>query len=57
MTQGRLDFGTWEQVFYGELDGWQRKRVLVKIIGEQWNLAVVTQGAAYDIAGYQTFSD
>jgi thiamine phosphate synthase YjbQ (UPF0047 family) len=29
-----LDFGTWEQIFYGEFDGCRRKRVLVKIIGE-----------------------
>ena len=34
VTQGRLDFGPWEQVFYGEFDGGRRKRVLVKIIGE-----------------------
>jgi len=34
VTEGRLDFGTWEQVFYGEFDGQRRKRVLVKIIGE-----------------------
>ncbi|NJL27977.1 MAG: YjbQ family protein [Thermoanaerobaculia bacterium] len=34
ITDGRLDFGTWEQIFYGELDGRRRKRVLVKIIGE-----------------------
>ena len=34
ITQGRLDFGTWEQIFYGEFDGRRRKRVLVKIIGE-----------------------
>jgi secondary thiamine-phosphate synthase enzyme len=34
VTNGRLDFGTWEQVFYGEFDGRRRKRVLVKIIGE-----------------------
>ena len=33
-TDGRLDFGTWEQIFYGEFDGRRRKRVLVKIIGE-----------------------
>ncbi len=33
-TEGRLDFGTWEQIFYGEFDGRRRKRVLVKIIGE-----------------------
>jgi secondary thiamine-phosphate synthase enzyme len=34
VTGGRLDFGPWEQVFYGEFDGGRRKRVLVKIIGE-----------------------
>ena len=34
VTNGRLDFGTWEQIFYGEFDGMREKRVLVKIIGE-----------------------
>jgi secondary thiamine-phosphate synthase enzyme len=34
ITAGRLDFGTWEQIFYGEYDGKRPKRVLVKIIGE-----------------------
>ena len=34
VTEGRLDFGPWEQIFYGEFDGLRRKRVLVKIIGE-----------------------
>ena len=34
VTNGRLDFGTWEQIFYGEFDGMRDKRVLVKIIGE-----------------------
>jgi secondary thiamine-phosphate synthase enzyme len=34
ITAGKLDFGTWEQIFYGEFDGNRRKRVLVKIIGE-----------------------
>ena len=34
ITSGQLDFGTWEQIFYGEFDGRRRKRVLVKIIGE-----------------------
>jgi secondary thiamine-phosphate synthase enzyme len=34
VTEGRLHFGTWEQIFYGEFDGRRRKRVLVKIIGE-----------------------
>jgi secondary thiamine-phosphate synthase enzyme len=34
ITGGRLDFGPWEQIFYGEFDGNRRKRVLVKIIGE-----------------------
>ncbi len=32
VTEGRLDFGTWAQIFYGEFDGRRRKRVLVKII-------------------------
>ena len=34
ITEGRLDFGPWEQIFYGEFDGRRRKRVLVKLIGE-----------------------
>ena len=34
VTNGSLDLGTWEQIFYGEFDGKRRKRVLVKIIGE-----------------------
>lgn len=34
VTDGRLDFGPWEQIFYGEFDGRRRKRVLIKIIGE-----------------------
>lgn len=34
ITDGKLDFGPWEQIFYGEFDGMRRKRVLVKIIGE-----------------------
>ena len=34
ITAGRIDFGPWEQIFYGEFDGLRRKRVLVKIIGE-----------------------
>ncbi len=34
VTEGRLDFGTWEQIFYGEFDGRRDKRVLIKIIGE-----------------------
>jgi len=33
-TEGKLDFGLWEQIFYGELDGRRKKRVVVKIIGE-----------------------
>ncbi|HNQ43796.1 MAG TPA: secondary thiamine-phosphate synthase enzyme YjbQ [Candidatus Cloacimonadota bacterium] len=33
ITEGQLDFGPWEQIFYGEFDGMRRKRVLVKIIG------------------------
>ncbi len=34
ITEGKLDFGTWEQIFYGEFDGQRDKRILVKIIGE-----------------------
>jgi thiamine phosphate synthase YjbQ (UPF0047 family) len=34
ITAGELDFGPWEQIFYGEFDGGRRKRVLIKIIGE-----------------------
>lgn len=34
VTEGRLDFGPWEQIFYGEFDGRRRKKALVKIIGE-----------------------
>jgi secondary thiamine-phosphate synthase enzyme len=34
ITNGKLDFGPWEQIFYGEFDGKRRKRVLVKVIGE-----------------------
>jgi secondary thiamine-phosphate synthase enzyme len=34
ITKGKLDFGPWEEIFYGEFDGKRRKRVLVKIIGE-----------------------
>ena len=34
VTAGKLDFGPWEQIFYGEFDGRRRKRVLVKVIGE-----------------------
>jgi len=34
VTDGQLDFGTWEQIFYGEFDGKRKKRVLVKIVGE-----------------------
>ena len=34
ITGGQLDFGPWEQIFYGEFDGMRRKRVLIKIIGE-----------------------
>lgn len=34
ITDGKLDFGPWEQIFYGEFDGKRRKRVLVKIIGD-----------------------
>lgn len=34
VTKGKLDFGTWEQIFYGEFDGKRNKRLLIKIIGE-----------------------
>jgi secondary thiamine-phosphate synthase enzyme len=34
ITNGKLDFGPWEQIFYGEFDGRRNKRVLVKVIGE-----------------------
>lgn len=34
VTNGELDFGTWEQIFYGEFDGKRKKRVLIKIVGE-----------------------
>ena len=34
VTEGRLDFGPWERIFYGEFDGLRRKRALIKIIGE-----------------------
>lgn len=34
VTEGRLDFGPWEQIFYGEFDGRRQKRVMIKIIGE-----------------------
>jgi secondary thiamine-phosphate synthase enzyme len=34
VTDGKLDFGTWERIFYGEFDGRRKKRVLVKVIGE-----------------------
>lgn len=34
ITEGKLDFGPWEQIFYGEFDGKRRKRVLIKIIGD-----------------------
>ena len=34
ITEGKLDFGPWEQIFYGEFDGRRKKRALIKIIGE-----------------------
>ena len=34
VTEGKLDFGPWEQIFYGEFDGRRKKRILVKVIGE-----------------------
>ena len=36
VTDGRLDFGTWEQIFYGEFDGRRDKRILVKVIGKEF---------------------
>jgi hypothetical protein len=42
VTGGKLDFGPWEQIFYGEFDGKRRKRVLVKIIGEKKNPGIMT---------------
>jgi secondary thiamine-phosphate synthase enzyme len=39
LTKGKLDFGPWEQIFYGEFDGRRRKRVLVKIIGDRKEIA------------------
>ena len=35
VTDGKLDFGPWEQIFYGEFDGMRKKRVLIKILGEE----------------------
>ena len=35
VTEGKLDFGPWEQIFYGEFDGMRKKRIMIKIIGEQ----------------------
>ncbi|MFH1387534.1 MAG: secondary thiamine-phosphate synthase enzyme YjbQ [bacterium] len=37
ITNGKLDFGPWQQVFYGEFDGGRRKRVVVKVMGEQFS--------------------
>jgi len=34
VTDGELDFGSWEQIFYGEFDGRRKKRIMIKIIGE-----------------------
>jgi len=34
LTNGHFDIGPWEQILYGEFNGWRRKRVLVKIVGE-----------------------
>jgi len=47
VTEGQLDFGPWEQIFYGEFDGRRRKRVLVKIIGECKGHADYLEGAAF----------
>jgi secondary thiamine-phosphate synthase enzyme len=38
ITNGKLDLGTWEQIFYGEFDGQRKKRILVKVLGEQSSL-------------------
>src|SRR3989344_4922052 len=40
ITNGKLDFGPWEQIFYGEFDGQRNKRVLIKIIGERDDLSL-----------------
>lgn len=43
VTKGRLDFGTWDQIFYGEFDGRRRKRVLVKIVGEDFHYSLISR--------------
>src|SRR3989338_4582456 len=45
ITKGKLDLGPWEQVFYAEFDGQRRKRVVVKVIGEQWTRGDRTGGS------------
>jgi secondary thiamine-phosphate synthase enzyme len=52
VTAGRLDFGPWEQIFYGEFDGGRRKRVLVKIIGKWMTLGVVPGGTTTRLRTY-----
>ncbi len=52
VTEGRLDFGTWEQIFYGEFDGRRRKRVLVKIIGEERGVWVKASSIASGQEGF-----
>ena len=47
ITGGKLDFGPWEQIFYGEFDGRRRKRVLVKIIGEEGRFGEIVSNARY----------
>ncbi|MFN9719936.1 MAG: secondary thiamine-phosphate synthase enzyme YjbQ [Planctomycetota bacterium] len=51
VTKGRLDFGPWEQIFYGEFDGQRAKKVLVKIIGESF--ASADSGRASEEADHQ----
>lgn len=41
VTKGKMDFGPWEQIFYGEFDGQRKKRVLVKVIGERYEDSAV----------------
>jgi thiamine phosphate synthase YjbQ (UPF0047 family) len=47
ITGGRLDFGPWEQILYGEFDGRHRKRVLVKIIGERADIELSSSRRDY----------
>ena len=52
ITDGKLDFGTWEQIFYGEFDGRRKKRVLVKIIGE-WESSIMGRRRVFWLFLYQ----